>query len=168
MKKTAVLFFSFLILLFSFSSCSNKKNSPTSCRDVIYALTSCEVGLPAGSIYCLTAEYGSDEYLTDSLISSLLGNGKMPEICESWVDAAFFLSLKDHPCEFAVVRCENRDAALDTAKLLSAHLASSKLLKGPSDYFDKAKVTVIGNYALLIVSSDPDKALKIAKSLLPY
>ena len=168
MKRAAALFFSILILFFSFSSCSNKKSSSTSCRDVIIALTSCEVGLPAGSIYCLTAEYGSDEYLTDSLISSLLGNGKMPEICESWVDAAFFLALKDHPCEFAVIRCHDRDAAIDTAKLLAARLASSRLVKGDSDYFDDASVTVIGSFALLIISSDRDKALKIAKSLLPY
>ena len=167
MKRAAAVFFAFLSLIFCLSSCTARKNnSPPSCREILAAMIESEVGLPAGKIYCDTAEYGSDEYLAASTVASIVGNGKLPQICESWLDCAFFLALKDHPCEFAVVHCKSRDAALDTAKLLSTRLASSKLLKGNSDYFENAKVTVIGNYALLIVSSDPTATLRAAKKVI--
>lgn len=166
MKRAAAIVLSVLTMLFCLSSCSRKESPPPTCRELLVAMTECEIGLPAGRIFCLTAQYGSEEYLPDSLLSSLFGNGNAPEICESWQDCALFFALNDHPCEFAVIRCKSRDSALDTAKLLSNHLASARLLKGNNEYFDKAKVTVIGNYALLIVSSDPDCAIKAVKALI--
>ena len=166
MKKAAALFFAFLSLIFCLSSCADQKSErdPT-CRDILSAMLECEIGLPAGKIYCATAPFGSEEYLSDSTLASIIGNGKIPEVCKSWLDCAFFLAIKDHPCELAVIYCQNRDAAIDTAKLLTARLASSKLLKGDSSYFENAKVTVIGNYALLIVSSDPDATLRKVKKV---
>ena len=167
MKRAAAVFFAFLCLIFCLPSCSAVKNDPPpSCREILAAMIESEVGHPAGKIYCATAEYGSEEYLADSTTASIVGNGKLPEVCKIWLDCAFFLALKDHPCEFAVIHCQNRDAALDTAKLLSSRLASAKLLKGNSDYFENAKVTVIGNYALLIISSDPTTALREAKKII--
>ena len=166
MKRAAAVFFAFLSLIFCLSSCTARKNdSPPSCREILAAMIESEVALPAGKIYCATAPFGSDEYLAESTVASIVGNGKMPEVCKSWLDCAFFLAVKDHPCELAVIYCQNRDAALDTAKLLTTRLASSKLLKGNSDYFENAKVTVIGNYALLIVSSDPDAILRVVKRI---
>ena len=167
MKRAAAVFFAFLSLVFCLSSCADQKSdSNTTCRDILSAMLECEVALPAGKIYCATAPFGSEEYLSDSTLSSIIGNGKMPEICKSWLDCAFFLAIKDHPCELAVIYCQNRDAAMDTAKLLTSRLASSKLLKDESSYFENAKVTVIGNYALLIVSSDPDATLHVLKEVI--
>ena len=166
MKRVAAIFFAFLSLIFCLSSCTVTKSDPASCRDILSAILECEVALPVGKIYCATAPFGSEEYLGDSTLSSIIGNGKIPEVCGSWLDCAFFLSIKDHPCEFAVIYCKKRDAALDTAKLLTSRLATSKLLKGESDYFENAKVTVIGNYALLIVSSDPTATINAAKKMI--
>ena len=165
MKKAAVFFLAILLIICSLTSCGGQKR-PISCREILSSVTDAEIGLPAGKFYSLKALEGEDEYLPPSLIGSLLGNGSYPEVAESWLDCALYLSLGAHPCEFAVILCQSRDDAEDTAKLFCARLASIKLVKSKSehaDLLDDAKITITGNYVLFIISSDSDTALSVAK-----
>jgi hypothetical protein len=165
MKKTAVIFLSVLILLCSLSSCDEMR-APTSCREILSAVTAAEIGLPAGKYYSLNAPKGNAEYLSDSMIASIFGGGSYPEVAEDWVDVALFLSFGKSPCEFAVILCQNRDAAHDTAKLLCSRLSAINIAKNAAEYetmIANAKVTVSGNYALLIISRDPENAMKIMR-----
>ena len=162
MKRPAALFFTLLILLCSLVSCSGS-GEKTSCRALIGAMTEREIGLPAGRFYSMTAPEGDKEYLSRSLISSLFGGGSYPKAAEGWLDAALYISLGSHPCEFAVILCQDRDVAHDTADLLNSRLSSIRLAKSDgkyAPYLQNASVTLVGNYALLIISSDTRTALK--------
>lgn len=166
MKKTAALFLSVFLLISLLSSCSNEKKAP-SCLTVLEAMTLAEVGLPAGRIYSLASE--DDGYLSDSLIKALYGNGSLPAIAQSWIDCAVFISTLGHPCELAVVYCTDRNAAEDTARLFGSRLNSLRALKSDEQHgnmLDLAQISIRGNFVLMIISSDPDNALKIAKKLI--
>ncbi len=166
MKRPAALFFVIIFLVSSLFSCSTVGAVHTPCRQVIDAMTSAEIGLPAGKYYSLAAIEGDGEYLSDSLISSLFGNGSYPTIADDWLDGALYLSLGNHPCEFAVFLCRNRDTAEDTARLLSSRLSAIRITKTDPQYskiLENASVTVIGNYAILIISTDTKTALSTAK-----
>ena len=163
MKRSAVLFFAFLILVSALASCKSQEPQK-SCREILGILTDCEIGLPAGKFYSLSATESDGEYLSDSLISSLLGGGSYPEIANDWLDCAFYLSLGGHPCEFDIILCKSHDAAEDTARLLNARLSAIKITKTAHEYakmIENAKVTVTGNYAILIISTDSGNALKV-------
>ena len=163
MKRPAALFLAIFLLFCSFSSCS-PKGKAVSCRNILEEITKNEIGLPAGKLYFRNAEKGDEEYLPDSLIGALFGGGSFPSIAEKWIDVALFLSLNDHPCEIAVILCRDRDTAHDTAKVLSERLAAIRLTKFSPEYstiLQNAIVTIVDNYALLIISSDSQNALKI-------
>ena len=120
--------------------------------------------LPAGKYYSSKAQKGEPEYLSSTLIASLFGGGSYPKVAEDWIEVALYLSVGNHPCEFAVILCQNRDAAHDTAKLFCSRLSAIKITKNSAEYenmITNAKVAVSGNFALLIISSDPENALKI-------
>ena len=127
-------------------------------------MTDAEISLPAGKIYWSGVEEGEDGYLSASLLNALLGSNMTDSLSESWLDIALFLSLGESPSEFAVILCRDRDSAIDTAKLLNLRLSSVKATKKSPEYkemTENAKVTVVGNYALLIISTDSEAALKI-------
>ena len=157
-----------LSLLFSLlCSCRGNEKAP-SCLSVLEAITAAEVGLPAGRSYSLSGSKTDEGYLSESLIKSLYGNGALPAISESWLDCAVFVSILGHPCEFAVVYCSDRNAAEDTARLFGSRLNSLKALRSDEEYgnmLDSAQISICGNFVLMLVSSDPDNALKIAKRL---
>ena len=162
MKRSAALFFAILILFCLLTSCAEQESPPT-CREILSAVTEVEVGLPSGKFYSMTAEEGDDEFLSKSMISSIFGGGSFPTIAEDWLDCALFLSFGNHPCELAIILCQNHDAALDTSRLLSDRLSAIKITKNAPEYaemIDSAKVVVKGNYALLLISSDSENALE--------
>ena len=155
------------LILGAFAGCA--KSEPPSCRKILGAIMDAEVGLPAGKIYDMRAADGEDEYLSDALLCALYGEGGKPVARDSWIDCALFLSVTEHPCELAVFYCDSHDAAIDTARILSARLDAIKSSKNPQAYahlFDAASVTVCGNFVLMIISSDTQNALKIAKKLI--
>lgn len=163
MKKTAVIFLSLLVFICALSSCSHQKEIP-SCREILSAVTKAEIGLPAGKFYSSKAQKGDSEYLASTLIASLFGGGAYPEVAKDWIEVALYLSVGNHPCEFAIILCQNRDAAHDTAKLFCSRLSAIKITKNEANYEEtiaNAKVAVNGNFALLIISSDPENAMKI-------
>jgi hypothetical protein len=167
MKKTVALFLSILLLIPLLASCSGARKAP-SCLSVLEAMMSAEIGLPAGRVYSLSRD-NDDGYLSDSLINSLYGNGSMPAIARTWIDCAVFVSILGHPCELAVAYCPDRNAAEDTAKLFSSRLKSLRSLKSDEKYsnmLENAQISICGSFVLMIISSDPDNALKIAKKLI--
>lgn len=167
MKRIAAIFLIIFIVILNLVSCAD--SPPESCRSVLLAMTKSEIALPAGRYYFSKAEEGSDEYLPDTLIVSLLGNGSMPPVSEGWLDCALFLSLNKHPCEFAVILCRDSDTAKDTAKLLTLRLDVLRHEKKNDQYadlLDNATVTVIENYAIMTVSTDSKNAIREAKKLI--
>ena len=156
-----------LILSISLNLCSCQKDKDRlSCLSVVCSLTNAEVRLPAGKIYHSKANHGEDAFISEHLLSALYGNGKMPEVCDGWIEYSFFLSHL-HPCEFAVIYCNSHNNATDTAKLLCKRISSIKSAKADSEgILQNARVIILHNYVLLIISSDTESAIKIVKSLI--
>lgn len=145
-------------------SCGAKDYAP--CRDVLGALIDSEVGLPAGKAYDMRAPEGDGEYLPESLLGTLYGNGGLPPVASAWIDCALFLSLGEHPCEFAVFLCDSNGSAVDTARILCSRLDSVKTIKGGGEYdalLGGARVCIIKNYVVFLISSDSDAAEKTAR-----
>ena len=166
MKKLRYIALFVLLFLLGNTLCACSSAEKTPCREILTAMTDAEVGLPAGTVYDARADRDGDRLPSESLLGALYGNGKMPPVSDSWLDCALFLSLSEHPCEFAVFLCNSHDAAVDTARLLCSRLDVIKTLKSNGEYgsmLDGARVTVIKNYALLIISSDSDNAERVAK-----
>ena len=167
MRRSAALFLVIVLLISSLFSCSNFGSAHARCRKVVAAMTAAEIGLPAGKYYSLSALEGEEEYLPKSLMASLFGKGSLPEVATDWLDCAVFLSIKDSPCEFAVILCSNRDAAEDTAALFYSRLVAIKVIKTTPEYsamIENASITITGNYAIFIISTDPATALKVANT----
>lgn len=170
MKKIRYLFTFVIALSLLFVACSCSKKTFPSCRDILVAMTDAEAGLPAGRVYCATAEPGKPEFLDDSLLAALYGGGSLPAVAQDWLDCAVFLASSSHPCELAVFLCSSHDAASDTARLLCERLRSLKNAKSANEelspMLESASVTIFGNFVFFIVSSDPQNALKVAKSFI--
>ena len=129
----------------------------------------CEIDLPAGKIYDLSANEGDREYLDERVIKSLFGEGSAPPMRDGWLDLALFLPASTHPCELAVFLCDTPDTASDTARLLCRRLDVVKSAKRDSEHsaiLDSATVTVIGNYVLFIISSDSALSLRAARDII--
>ncbi len=150
--------------VFMFCSCGLSERA--SCREVLDAMVCGEMGLPAGSIYDKAAAEGDAEYFSDSLLCALLGEYGVSRIKSSWIDYAVFLSLTDSPCEFSVFYCDSREVATDTARLFCARLDAVRTAKSQQKYaemLNAAKIAVYGNYVIMIISTDADAALSLAK-----
>lgn len=163
MKKTVYFLISVLLFSLILSSCAEK--DLVSCREILEELKDAEIGLPAGKTYDMKAGEGEDEFLSEKLLAALFGEGATPPVRPGWLDAALFLPTSSHPCEFAVILCNSNDTATDTARLLCSRLDSIRTLKKNGEYsalLDNARVTVIRNYVLLIISSDAENAVKTA------
>ena len=162
--RLIVVFLIVVLLTSPLPSCASRQQH-ASCRAILESMMTAELSLPTGKIYDMNVESGKDEYLSNALICALLPSDSMLGVIEDWLDCAVFLPSTDHPCEFFVVCCQNRDAAKDTALLLGARLATIKREKEEQDgMLEGAKVVVYGNYVLLIISADSENALRSAKA----
>lgn len=164
MKKRLI---SFLLLIFLLPvGCAQKHPSA---EQILCALTQNEIGLPAGQIYLASAPPDQAAYLSPELISAMYAGGELPwqlSLCE---DYGIFLSSAQHPCEFAVFLCYSRSdtdllSAMCHARLdaLRAHYKGTAY----AHYTDSALVVVVGRYVLLLVSCDPENALKVARQVI--
>lgn len=162
---TVILIFSIAI---SMMSCmKNTKKVP--CDTLIDALVSNEIGLPAGKIYSCQADEGDPEYISESLLCSLYGNGSLPRVCDGWIEYTLFLPTSYHPCEFAVILCDSHDTANDTAKLFCRRLTALKNAKSDQQfatYFENARIVINKNYVFFIISSDTPAAVKLLSSVI--
>lgn len=154
-----------LMLLLAAVSCG-KSTPPIPCREILLAMADAEPSLPAGRFYSLSAAEGESEYLSDSLLRALYGeHGAV----EGWLDCALYLSVSERPCELAVILCRDHDTASDTARLFGARLGAIRITVTDPDYgriVTDAKVTVLGNYVLFLVSSDSEAVLQAAKDVI--
>ena len=165
MKKIAFILTLFLLL--TLPSCAAREMP--ACRDILGEIMQSEIGLPAGKVYSMSAPDGYEECLPDKLIIRLFGEGTTPDVASGWLDLALFLSTSAHPCEFAVILCDSEDPATDTARLLCRRLDAIRTAKSEGEYAkltENATVTVIGNYALLIISSDTQNAVRTAAKII--
>ena len=160
------MIFAICLILLSLSLPSCSMREPTSCRRILGEMMACEIGLPAGTIYDLSAKEGYDEYIEERVINSLFGEGSAPPMRQGWLDLALFLPTSLHPCELAVFLCDSPDTASDTARLLCRRLDVIRSAKAGSEHaaiLDSATVTIIENYVLFIISSDTAASLRAAK-----
>ena len=163
----ALALFLTVLLIFSLPSCKN--GDLPSCKEILSEILENEVGLPPGRVYYLHSAKGDESFLSDHLINALYGNGESPVMAEGWLDIALFLPSSAHACEFAVILCDSEDTATDTARLLCRRLDSIRTAKGGEEnahLIKGATVTVLGNYALLIISSDTQNAIKSASKII--
>jgi hypothetical protein len=163
-RRPIAVFLCILLLISTLPSCTDREQH-ASCRAVLEAMMQAELSLPAGKIYHMKTDGKKNEHLSKALICALLPGDSMLGVTEDWLDCAVFLPSSDHPCEFFVVLCQNRDAAEDTALLLGARLATIKRAKEDrGGMLESAKVVIYGNYVLLIISADSENALRSAKA----
>lgn len=88
--------------------------------EMVRAACAKETNLPDGRIYCSDAENGNEnaEQQADrELCAGLYGEGDFPPALSQCTEYAFFLPVRQHPCEFAVFFCQTADAADAVARM---------------------------------------------------
>ena len=128
-----------------------------------------EIGLPAGQVYLASAPKESEAYLAPDLMAALYGEGELPWQLSLLEDYGLFLSTAQHPCEFAVFRVRARSDTDDVAAMCLSRLDALCIHYKDTQYASytqNARVVVIGKYVLLLISSDPDHALRAAQRVL--
>ncbi len=164
-----IFLFSLIFLSFTVSLSSCRTSAPLPCRELLGAVIQAESKLPAGKIYDLSAAEGENEYLPEHLINSLFCDGGAPSVRSSWIDAALFLPTSSHTCELAVILCDSPESTADTAELLLRRIDVLRTALSEGEHsaaLASASVTIIGNYALLVISSDSEGAINAAFKLL--
>lgn len=188
--RVASLILVFLVF-FSLTSCLYSTEL-VPCDEILDAMISGEIALPAGKVYSSKAKEGEKGYISASLMRALYGGEGSQELISGWIEYSFFLPDSDHPCELAVILCDSPENAKDTARLLCRRLNTIKSVKGDgnratpfgiteaqngaqqndesspdySAYLNGAEVTISRNYVLLIISSDTAAAKKTALALI--
>ena len=165
MRKLRVLLLVLSILLLL---CACAKEQATAAQ-VLDALVKAEIGLPAGQIYLSAAPEDDASYLSPDLVAALYGEGELPWQLSLLEDYGLFLSTAQHPCEFAVFRVRARSDTDDVAAMCLSRLDALRIhYKNTqyASYTQNARVVVIGKYVLLLISSDPDHALRAAQRFL--
>ena len=165
MRKLRVLLLVLSILLLL---CACAKEQATAAQ-VLDALVKAEIGLPAGQIYLSAAPEDDASYLSPDLVAALYGEGELPWQLSLLEDYGLFLSTAQHPCEFAVFRVRARSDTDDIASMCLSRLDALRIHYKDTQYASytqNARVVVIGKYVLLLISSDPDHALRAAQRVI--
>ena len=164
MKNRFFIIFLVISVIF-LSSCKGQEPKNAVCNEIVSKISEKEISLPAGKVYSKSATEGNDGYISQNMLCAIFGGGKELEIFELWDDIALFLPSADHPCEIIVIHCASVCDTSDTALVLTSRLSAlknAKCEKNP-EYFDDCGVYIIKNYVLMIISSDAQNALAIAK-----
>lgn len=172
LHKIFILFIS-VLMVFGLSSCASSEAK--SAEKVLYEMIRSEKNLPAGQVYLLKSTPGAPDYLSESLLSALYGNGTLPEAMGRAEDISMRLSSGIYCFELAVFLCPTVRDAREVADLCLHRIDSMKhFLSANSDRLGidplclenikKAKVTVIGRYAIMAVSPNAEECIKGAKN----
>ena len=155
-----------IFIIISAGACSKSPEIPTT-HQIILALCENEIDLPAGNIYSSDFDMDSKNYLTDTLLSAYLGEPDTQKYKSDWISYSIFIPSGKHVCEFAAIYCSTPESVIDTAKLLLSRLDSIKKHAADefSSYIEQARVITRGNYVLLIISSDTQSSIKVAKKV---
>ena len=129
--RVASLILVFLVF-FSLTSCLYSTEL-VPCDEILDAMISGEIALPAGKVYSSKAREGEKGYISASLMRALYGGEGSQELISGWIEYSFFLPDSDHPCELAVILCDSPENAKDTARLLCRRLNTIKTIKGDKD-----------------------------------
>lgn len=152
-----------LALCILLASCSAKA-SP---EEALKAIIDAEVGRTSGSVYSLSAEEGSDSYISDTALLSIYGFDRS---LEGLSGGAVYFSDFCHPVEFAVFVCSDTYALEDVAMYLKNRIdtlyksaVESSAFCGMSEgeyraYLERAEVVISGHFVALIISSDTSEA----------
>ncbi len=159
-----ILIFIVISLFVSSAACSRTPEMPKT-HTAVEALCDAEINLPAGTIYSTDFEADSPQYLSCELLASYFGVPDIEKYSKDFTSCSIFLPSGRHACEFAVIYCSNPDSLVDTARLLQARIDSAKRYHKSdfSDYLSGARVITRKNLAVLIISNDPDMAIKVLK-----
>ena len=153
-------------LICHFCACARTE---ASVAEVLDAMIGAEIGLPAGQVYLASAPESGEAYLSPDLTAALYGEGEPPWQLSLVEDYGIFLSTAQHPCEFAVFLTYARSDTDDVAAMCCARLDDLRIHYKDTPYaayLASARVVVSGKYVLLLISSDPDHALRAAERVL--
>ena len=159
--KRLLLFWLALSLL----SCTGCAQRQATASQVLDALVRAEIGLPAGQSYLSAAPEDDPAYLPPALMSTLYGQGEPPWQLALIEDYGIWLSTAGHPCEFAVFFCYARSDTDEVAAMCRARLDDLCAFYQNTQYaayLQNAKVAISGKCVLLLISSDPEHALRTA------
>ena len=159
----------FVCILLAFSTLTGCSHELPNTAEVLYAMTDAETCLPAGRIYLSGAPEGSENFVPDSLLLAMYGEGKAPAESEGWIEFALFAPSGKHPCEMAVFLCRDNASSIDTGKMLCRRLDAIKHAWADTEhsaYVNDAEVVISKNFCVLIVSSDTEAVKNAAMSLI--
>lgn len=130
------------------------------------ALRATEKGLPRGQLYVSDAREGEAGYVTDTLLSSFLGDGReVPWQAEAAESYAFYLSYSS-PVTLAVFRCGSVGGAEELAILLSERMRLYRTYWAGSEWEEavlEAAVVVSGRDVFFAVAPDGKALIRRAR-----
>ena len=156
-----------LLLILPYLSGCGSHSDPT---DVVRAMWDGERALGEGRIYSLSAQKGSESYLSDEMLLSLYGFDRG---LSGLSGGALCLSPFYYPFELAVFECESTLCAEDIAlafknrlRLLGESASSAAsfcdmTVEEYRAYINDAEVLISGRYVALIISSDVPNVKRI-------
>lgn len=158
-----------LLCLIAFFSLSCRADTVCA-AEIVEAICEKETNLPDGRIYRSDAECAENQ-ADRELSAALYGEGSFPPALSQCTQYAFFLSERQHPCEFAVFFCHTSDEADAVARMCLARREMLIAAWRGSDYEAYPIESCVrirkagGRYTVFfLVSADPDAAYRAAKS----
>ena len=91
--RVASLIFVFIVF-FSLTACLYSSEL-VPCDEILDAMISGEIGLPAGKAYSSKAKEGEKGYISASLMRALYGGEGSQELISGWIEYSFFLPDND-------------------------------------------------------------------------
>ncbi len=161
-----------LLCLISCQGSASAAAVPVAAETVLASMQAAvETTCPSGRVYSRAAPPETANYLGDTLLSALYGDGARGMLAATGTspavnDAALFLSIAPHPMELAVFRCSDARASATAAKLCRSRLERIRHAWKGSEWEEmtaRACVTVAGEYVLLVVSEDPEAVIRAAE-----
>ena len=168
-----------LILSLLLAACGTSDPPPAASEvltAMLAAVTDTAQPLPDGVIRLSSAPADSPDALTETFLSALYGEAARGLLGEDSThsrpvqDAALYLSVSPYPCELGVFRCVDEDTARAVAALCRGRLDTLARGFRGSAYEATAsggRVTVEGNWVLLVLCEDPIPVSEAARRLLP-
>ncbi len=155
-----------LCLLFSAAGC--RRDRPPAPADAVLLAMADTLGTGhTGKIYTRASNPEGGEFLSETLFSALFGEAargllRGTENAPPAInDAALYLSVSPTPVELAVFRCSDMRGTATAEGLARTRLDSLRNAWRDTDWADMTEsgtVIVSGNYVLLILAPNPDRA----------
>ncbi|MBO5415262.1 MAG: DUF4358 domain-containing protein [Clostridia bacterium] len=155
-----------LVLLLPLCLLPSCSASDKRAEDILYRI--CEsLSLPAGQTYLSEAEEGSDSYLSENTAQSLYGESHTKRTFPLIEDYAIYISSFAEPCEVAVIKCYSRSDTDAVAEMCLERADEISVILKNTDYAARrAKILTRGNYVVMLLCEDSDKAADIARRAL--